>query len=291
MTSPAGRAGRIGVIGGLGLRALAGIAEVEEIRLETPWGEPSDAYVVGQLSGVPVALLARHGPGHRIPPQSLNHRANVWGFRRLGCDALLATADGASMKEALRPADVLVPDQFVDAGGPHGRSFFDEGAVALVSMAEPFCPELAAAMAAGARGAGARAHAAGTFLSVDGPQRSTRAESSLYRSWGVDVVGRGVAAEAKLCREAEICYAAAVLVNGFDSWRDGEAIPVEEGIAVLKKNARTVSELLPDAVRRVEASRGCACRRALGGALVTLASDVPAPVREKLALLTERYWK
>ena len=291
MTEPSGRAGRVGVIGGLGLRSLSGLAAAREVRLETPWGEPSDAYLVGELSGVPVALLSRHGQGHRIPPQALNHRANVWGFKKLGCDALLAAADGASMKEDLLPADVLVPDQFVDGGGPRGSSFFDEGAVAMVSMAAPFCPELAAAMAASARGAGATVHAAGTFLSVEGAQLSTRAESLLHRGWGVVAVGTAVASEARLCREAEICYAAAVLVNGFDSWKDDEAASVESVIGVMKKNARTVSELLPDAVRRVEASRGCACRRALGGALVTLASDVPAPVREKLALLTERYWK
>ena len=291
MKDPAGGAGRVGLIGGLGLRSLAGLSALEEVRLETPWGEPSDGFLVGELAGVPVALLARHGPGHRIPPQSLNHRANVWGFRKLGCDALLATADGASMKEGLRPADLLVPDQFIDLGGSRVQSFFDEGAVAQVSMADPFCPELATAIAAGARGAGATVQAAGTFLSIEGPQRSTRAGSLLHRSWGVDAVGTAVAAEARLCREAEICYAAAVPVNGYDSWKDDEAVSMESVIAVMKKNARTVSELLPDAVRRVEASRGCACRRTLGGALVTLASDVPAPVLEKLALLTEKYWK
>jgi 5'-methylthioadenosine phosphorylase len=291
MTLPAGRAGRVGVIGGLRLRSLPGLAVVEEMRLTTPWGEPSDAFAVGELSGIPVAILVRQGPGHRIPPQAVNHRANVWGFKKLGCDALLATTDGASTNEAIGPGGVMVPDQFIDASRAAGPSFFDEGAVALVSMADPFCPELAAAIAWGARGVGATVLPTGTLLAMDGPQRSTRAESALHRSWGADAVGAAAAAEAKLCREAEICYAVAVIMNRFDSWKDDETVPGEEGIALLKNNARTVGELLPDAVRRVDAGRGCVCRGALGGALVTLPEDVPGPSRERLALLTEKYWK
>ena len=285
------RPGRVGVIGGLALRALPGLAVSEEVRLDTPWGEPSDLFRVGTLSDVPVALLVRHGPGHRIPPQALNHRANVWGFKKLGCDALLSVSDGESLQERCRPGDLLVPDQFLDLSGAGRGSFFDEAGVAHVSMARPFCPELAAVLSAAGRGAGAEVHPAGTILSAGGPQHATRAESLLYRSWGADASVRAAAAEAKLCREAEICYATAVLVNAFDSWSEAEAPSPASEIALLKKNARTAMDLLAEAVKRVDASRSCRCRSALAGALVTLPADVPAPVRERLALLTEKYWK
>jgi 5'-methylthioadenosine phosphorylase len=265
----------------------------EEVRLETPWGEPSDAYRVGDLSGVPIAVLLRHGPGHRIPPQALNNRANVWGFKKLGCDALLSTREGGSMKESVRPSDVVIPAQFVDLARSKASSFFDEGAVAEVSMARPFCPHLGALIEMSARGLGGDLgiHPRGTLLSIDGPHSSSRAESILYRSWGVDVIGTTLAAEARLSREAEICYASAVLVTGFDSWRDEEApAAVEAVIAVLKANARSAVGILSEAARRVDPCRACGCRNALGSALVTLPSDVPPPVRDRLALLTEKYW-
>ena len=286
---------RVGLIGGSGLYALEGLAAAAEVRLETPWGEPSDAFLVGELSGVPVAFLARHGRGHRIPPSSLNFRANVWGFRMLGCDALISTSACGSMKEAYRPADVVLPDQFVDMTRGRASTFFDDGCVAHVSMADPVCPALLRMLERAGRETGASLHAGGTYLCIDGPQFSSRAESNLYRSWGVDVVGMTNATEAKLCREAEVCYASLAMVTDYDCWREGEeALSVEVLLGILKKNEKTSAVLVRAAIAAVAgltAERPCRCRQALGLGLVTLPEDVPPASRERLTLLTERYWK
>ncbi len=283
---------RVGLIGGSGLYTMAGLSGAEEVRLSTPFGEPSDAFFTGELSGVKVAFLSRHGRVHAIPPSALNYRANVWGFKKLGCDALISASACGSMKESYRPTDIVLADQLVDQTRNRVSTFFSERCVAHVSMAHPFCPHLLDVLESCSREAGARVHRGGTYLAIEGPQFSTKAESFLYRSWGVDVIGMTNATEAKLCREAEICYASLGLVTDYDCWHEEEAdVTVEALLAVLKQNAQAANRALASAAGRVDPSRRCPCRDALGTALVTLPADVPAGDREKLALLTERYWK
>jgi len=287
-----GRRGRIGLIGGSGLYDLPGLVTTSEVRLETPFGEPSDAFVVGELSGTPVAFLARHGRKHRLLPSDINFRANVWGFKELGCDALISGSACGSMKEAYRPTDLVLPDQFVDRTHRRVATFFGEGCVAHVSLAHPVCPHLVRTLDQAAREAGARVHTGGVYLGMEGPQFSTKAESLLYRSWGVDVIGMTNVQEAKLCREAEICYATMALVTDYDCWHEEEqAVNVETILAVLRKNAGTANAVLAAAVRRIDAARECACREALRFAVLTRPEDVPEPTRRRLSLLMEKYWR
>ncbi|HQR44724.1 MAG TPA: S-methyl-5'-thioadenosine phosphorylase [Thermoanaerobaculia bacterium] len=291
MTEPGERRGRIGLIGGSGLYALPGLSTTSEVRLETPFGDPSDAYLVGELSGVPVAFLARHGRQHRILPSEINYRANVWGFRALGCDALISASACGSMKEAYRPTDLVLPDQFIDRTHRRGASFFGGGCVAHVSLAHPVCPHLLETLDRTARERGARVHTGGTYLGIEGPQFSTRAESFLYRSWGVDVIGMTNVVEARLCREAEICYATMALVTDYDCWHEEEqAVTVEAILEVLRRNAGTANAILAEAVARIDAARRCACREALRFAVLTRREDVPEATRRRLSLLMERYW-
>ena len=286
-----GARGRIGLIGGSGLYDLPGLVTTSEVRLRTPFGEPSDAFALGELSGTPVAFLARHGRKHRILPSEINFRANVWGFKELGCDALISASACGSMKEGYRPTDLVLPDQFVDRTHRRVATFFGEGCVAHVSLAHPVCPHLLEALDGAARGAGAHVHTGGVYLGMEGPQFSTRAESFLYRSWGVDVIGMTNVQEAKLCREAEICYATMALVTDYDCWHEEEqAVNVETILAVLRTNAGTANAVLAAAVPRIDAGRSCACREALRFAVLTRREDVPEPTRRRLALLMEKYW-
>jgi 5'-methylthioadenosine phosphorylase len=291
MTGESGRIGRIGLIGGSGLYDVPGLVTTSEVRLETPFGEPSDAYVVGDLSGAPVAFLARHGRKHRILPSEINFRANVWGFKELGCDALISASACGSMKEAYRPTDLVLPEQFVD--GTHRRvaTFFGDGCVAHVSLAHPVCPHLLERLDRTARERGARVHTGGIYLGMEGPQFSTKAESYLYRSWGVDVIGMTNVQEAKLCREAEICYATMALVTDYDCWHEEEqAVTVETILEVLRTNAGTANAILAAAVPRIDAERRCACREALKFAVLTRREDVPESTRKRLSLLMGKYW-
>ena len=283
--------GRIGVVGGSGLYALPGLATTSEARLETPFGPPSDAYLVGELAGVPVAFLARHGREHRILPSEINYRANVWGFKELGCDALVSASACGSMKESYRPTDLVLPDQFIDRTHRRVATFFGDGCVAHVSLAHPVCPHLLETLDQTARERGARVHAGGTYLGIEGPQFSTRAESFLYRSWGVDVIGMTNVQEARLCREAEICYATMALVTDFDCWHEDEqAVSVETILEVLRTNAGTANAILAGAVARIDPARRCACRDALRFAVLTRREDVPEPTRRRLSLLMGKYW-
>ena len=286
-----GLRGRIGLIGGSGLYDLPGLATTAEVRLSTPFGEPSDAFLVGELSGVPVAFLARHGRGHRILPSEINYRANVWGFRQIGCDALISASACGSMKEAYRPTDLVLPDQFVDRTRRRGATFFGEGCVAHVSLAHPVCPRLLETLDVTARERGARVHRGGTYLGIEGPQFSTKAESLLYRSWGVDVVGMTNVTEARLCREAEICYATMALVTDYDCWHEEEqAVTVEVLLGVLRANAGSANAIFAAAVPRIDAARRCGCREALRTAVLTRREDVPEATRLRLSLLMEKYW-
>lgn len=291
----------IGVIGGSGLYRMAAVEVEEERRVETPFGDPSDAYVIGRLEGKRVAFLPRHGRGHRLLPSEINFRANVFGFKLLGVERLLSVSAVGSMKEAYAPGQVVVPDQFIDRTRHRPDTFFGDGLAAHVSFADPVCAQLAAALADGAEAAGGVVHRGGTYLCMEGPQFSTRAESRLYRSWGVDVIGMTNLQEAKLAREAEICYATLAMVTDYDCWHESEeAVSVEAVLAVLAANAalgedtvrRTVAAL-PErrpASGEAAAAGGCACGSALTYALLTDRALVPAATIDKLRPLLGRVW-
>jgi 5'-methylthioadenosine phosphorylase len=281
---------RVGLVGGSGLYTLPGLTVEREERLETPFGAPSDAFVLGSLSGVPVAFLSRHARGHRITPSEINYRANVWGFKKLGCDALLSVSACGSMKLEYRPTDVVLPDQMIDRTTRRASTFFGDGLVAHVSLAHPICPSLRASLRSAAEKDGARVHDGGVYICIEGPHFSSLGESNLYRSWGVDVIGMTNATEAKLAREAELCYATMNLVTDYDCWHaEEEAVSVEAILEVLRKNAEAANRILAAAVTAVDAARTCACRDALRFALLTRAEDVPPATRERLQLLTAKY--
>jgi len=283
-------AARVGLVGGSGLYGLPGLGVEEEVRLESPFGAPSDAYVLGTLSGVPVAFLSRHARGHKLTPSEINYRANVWGFKKLGCDALLSVSACGSMKVEYRPSDVVLPDQIVDRTTRRISTFFGDGCVVHVSMAHPICPSLRAALRGAAEKERARVHDGGVYLCIEGPQFSTLGESRLYRSWGVDVIGMTNATEAKLAREAELCYATMNLVTDYDCWHEEEqAVTVDAVLAVLRTNAEAANRILSEAVTAVDPARGCSCRDALRFAFLTRPEDVPAAARECVSLLTGKY--
>ncbi|HET9795816.1 MAG TPA: S-methyl-5'-thioadenosine phosphorylase [Thermoanaerobaculia bacterium] len=275
---------RIGILGGSGLYDMPGLSAREERRIRTPFGDPSDALVLGELSGIPVAFLARHGRGHRISPSEVPYRANVYAFKTLGCDAILSASAVGSLREDLAPSHVCVPDQFIDRTRSRVDTFFREGIVGHVSLADPVCPSVSAVLAASARSAGAVVHEGGTYVCMEGPPFSTRAESHLYRSWGASVIGMTNLTEAKLAREAEICYGTMALVTDYDCWREAtEDVSVDAVLAVLRGNAEMAGRALRDAVARVDPARRCGCRDALRFAIVTDPALVPERVRADLA--------
>lgn len=281
---------RVGILGGSGLYGIAGIEDVREESVETPFGEPSDVYLTGRVSGVPVAFLARHGRGHRFAPGEINYRANIFGFKLLGCDALLSASAVGSLREEWAPTQVILPTQFIDRTRRREDTFFGGGLVAHVSLADPVCGPLADTLEQSLRQGGARVARGGTYVCLEGPPFSTRAESNLYRSWGADVIGMTNLTEAKLAREAEICYATMALVTDYDCWREGtEAVTVESVIRVLAANAATAERALLDAVGRLDARRACGCRDALRNALITDPARVPEAVKERLRPLVGRY--
>jgi 5'-methylthioadenosine phosphorylase len=280
---------RIGLIGGSGLYALPGLEVEGEVTLRTPFGVPSDSYFLGNLSSVPVAFLARHGRHHHHLPSEINYRANVWGFRRLGCSWLLSASACGSMKEDYKPTDIVLPEQFLDLTKRRVSTFFGEGCVGHVSFSHPVSPLLLDVLEAAGRAEKAVVHRGGTYVCMEGPQFSTKAESLLYRSWGAGVIGMTNATEAKLCREAGIAYASMCLVTDYDSWREEEApVSVEAVLAVLKANAATANRVLSAAVRRLDPARPSDCADALAFAILTHRTRVPARTRERLALLIEK---
>ncbi|MCK6682522.1 MAG: S-methyl-5'-thioadenosine phosphorylase [Thermoanaerobaculia bacterium] len=283
---------RIGLVGGSGLYSLPSLERHTEVVLETPFGSPSDAFVLGAVDGVAVAFLARHGRGHRVLPSEINFRANIWGFKKLCCDALVSISACGSMKKDYQPGHIVLPDQFIDRTVHRASTFFGEGCVAHVSMAHPVCPELLGVLDATAREAGAATHRGGTYLCMEGPQFSTKAESLLYRSWGVDVIGMTNYQEAKLCREAEICYATMALVTDYDCWHEEEqAVSVEAILDTLHKNAETANRIVTRVLGRIRSERPCGCRSALASAILTRPEGIPERSREKLALIAGKYWE
>jgi 5'-methylthioadenosine phosphorylase len=276
----------LGVIGGSGLYAMAGLERAEEIRVDTPFGEPSDAYIQGVLGGRPIVFLARHGRGHRLLPTELNFRANIAGFKRLGVERLVSVSAVGSMKENLHPLDVVLPDQFIDWTRHRAATFFGGGVVAHVSFADPVCAELRGVMRRSAEGVKVRLHDGGTYLCVEGPQFSTRAESHLYRSWNVDVIGMTNVQEAKLAREAEICYATMAMVTDFDCWKEDEAaVTVEEIVARLHDNAKNAEAIVTRTLASLPDRRTCPCGSALAQAILTDRARIPAEAKERLRLI------
>jgi len=280
---------RIGLIGGSGLYSLPDLRITEERRLNTPFGTPSDTFFLGEISGVPVAFLARHGRHHHLLPSEINYRANVWGFRKLGCSWLISASACGSMKEAYRPTEIVLPDQFLDLTKRRVSTFFGDGCVGHVSFSHPVSKTLLDALEAAGKDENAVVHRGGTYVCMEGPQFSTQAESLLYRSWGVDVIGMTNATEAKLCREAGIAYASACLVTDYDCWHEEEGpVSVEAVLSVLKANAATANRVLAAAVRRLDPSRPSDCADALAFAILTPPTRVPVRTRRRLALFTQK---
>jgi len=273
----------LGVVGGSGLYSMAGLEGAEEIRVATPFGEPSDAYVKGTVGGRPMVFLARHGRGHRLLPTEINFRANIAGFKMLGVERLVSVSAVGSMKEHLHPLDIVLPDQFIDRTTRRVSTFFGEGVVAHVSFADPVCAELRGLLRRAAEGVKARLHDGGTYLCMEGPQFSTRAESRLHRTWKVDVIGMTNAQEAKLAREAEICYATMAMVTDYDCWKEDEAaVTVEEVVARLQENAKNAEAILTRALPLLPAQRTCPCATALAQAILTDRARIPAETLKRL---------
>ena len=282
---------QIGVIGGSGLYSMPGFEAQQEVRIETPWGDPSDAYIVGKLAGRDVAFLARHGRGHRLMPSELNFRANIWGMKKLGVERIISLSAVGSLKEEHRPLDFVIPDQFFDRTRGRASTFFGDGLVAHISFAHPVCPQLSDLLVEACRTSGVTVKKGGTYLCMEGPAFSTVAESNVYRSWGMDVIGMTNLQEAKLAREAEICYVTVAMVTDYDCWHPHhDAVTVSEIVANLQKNAENAAKVVRAAVEAMPAERNCKCGSALAHALITDKSAVPAATREKLELLIGKYF-
>ncbi|MBI3610807.1 MAG: S-methyl-5'-thioadenosine phosphorylase [Nitrospirae bacterium] len=280
----------IGIIGGSGLYEMEGLTGKKEVKLSTPFGPPSDAYIVGKLEGRRVAFLARHGRGHRILPSEINFRANIWGMKKLGVERIISVSAVGSMKESIAPGQVVVPDQFYDHTRRRIGTFFGGGVVAHVAFADPVCSELRPVLCRAGRSRGAVMHDGGTYFCIEGPQFSARGESLIFRRWGVDVIGMTNVTEAKLAREAEICYATLALVTDYDCWHESmESVTVEAVIETLKKNVVLSQQIIRAALPDIPVSRGCPCGSALKNAIMTPPALIPKKTRENLKLILGDY--
>jgi 5'-methylthioadenosine phosphorylase len=281
----------IGVIGGSGLYELDGLTDVRWRRVRTPFGDPSDEFCVGRFEGRPVVFLPRHGRGHRLMPSELNFRANVWGLKSLGVEWVVSVSAVGSMKEFIHPLDLVIPDQFYDATRRRLGTFFGDGIVAHVGMADPVCPVVAAALEKAARATGATVHRGGTYLCIEGPQFSTRAESRIYRGWGVDVIGMTNMPEAKLAREAELCYATLALATDYDVWHETHAaVSVEAVVQNLLRNVATARDVLRRVLPALGPPRACECPTLLRDAVITQPAAFPLATRRRLELLLGKYF-
>ena len=281
---------RIGIIGGSGLYDMAELTDREERKVGTPFGDPSGPYVVGTLRGQRVAFLARHGAGHRLSPSELNYRANIYGMKALGVEYILSASAVGSLQERYVPQHLVIPDQFFDRTKARASTFFGSGLVAHVAFAHPVCGLLGDVAYDACTSVGATVHKGGTYVCMEGPQFSTLAESKLYRSWGMDIIGMTNLQEAKLAREAEICYATIALVTDYDCWHpDHDSVTVEMIVQNLTANARTAQAVIADAVARLPYERSCECARALQYAIITRPEAVPAKVKQDLAPIIGRY--
>ena len=280
----------IGIIGGSGLYDMAELTDREERQVSTPFGDPSAAYVIGTLRGKRVAFLARHGMGHRLMPSELNFRANVYGFKTLGAEYILSASAVGSLKEQYKPLDLVIPDQFVDRTRGRVSTFFGRGLVAHVGFAHPFCSILSDVAFRAAQTSSATVHKGGTYVCMEGPQFSTFAESNLYRSWGMDIIGMTNLQEAKLAREAEICYTTIALVTDYDCWHpDHDQVTVDMIIANLTQNAKMAQAVIAEAVGQLPFERTCECATALKHAIITRPDAVPSETLRNLAPLIGKY--
>jgi 5'-methylthioadenosine phosphorylase len=279
----------VGVMGGSGLYEIQGLESVEAIELSTPFGAPSDAYVTGVLGGQRMVFLPRHGRGHRISPTEINFRANLWGMKKLGVTRIVSVSAVGSMREDVAPGDFVIIDQFFDRTRHRQDSFFGDGVVAHVMFADPICPEVRRTLLAVGSELGLRMHDGGTYLNMEGPQFSTRAESRIYRGWGVDVIGMTNLQEARLAREAEICYATVAMATDYDCWHEQhEDVTVEAILAVMARNVGHARSLIAAAVPRLPRERGCSCGSALTNAILTAPDRIPPEARTRLGLLLDR---
>ncbi len=281
---------QIGVIGGSGLYSMPGFEAQRDVALDTPWGAPSEVYVVGKLAGKDVAFLSRHGRGHRLSPSELNYRANIYGFKALGVERIISLSAVGSLKQEHRPLEFVIPDQFFDRTRGRDSTFFGGGLVAHISFAHPICPQMADVVEAACRRAGVTAKKGGTYLCMEGPAFSTVAESNVYRAWGMDVIGMTNLQEAKLAREAEICYVTVAMVTDYDCWHpDHDAVTVGDIISHLTQNAENAARVVAEAVAAMPAERSCPCGSALAHALITDKSQVPEQTLKRLELLVGKY--
>src|SRR5215470_12284038 len=281
---------RIGIIGGSGLYQMDGLSQIEEVEIETPFGKPSDAYRIGTLEGKRVAFLARHNRNHTISPSELNFRANIYGFKKLGAEWILSASAVGSLKEELQPLDIVLPDQFYDRTKTRISTFFGNGVVAHVSFAEPRCSQLAGIVHQSGEGAGVHIKRGGSYVCMEGPQFSTKAESNTYRGWGMDLIGMTNLQEAKLAREAEICYTTIALVTDYDCWHPlHDVVTVTQIIENLKKNSENAQKVIRAAVKRLPIERTCKCKDALQHAILTDLRKAPQKTLEKLAVLLRKY--
>jgi 5'-methylthioadenosine phosphorylase len=283
---------KVGVIGGSGLYQMNELTDIEEVSIKTPFGDASDAFITGVLDGVKIAFLARHGRGHRITPTEINYRANIYGFKKLGVEWLISVSAVGSMKENIKPLDVVIPDQFFDQTKRRIGTFFGNGVVGHVAFANPLCPNLAALLEKSSKQSGVTTHMGGTYICIEGPQFSTKAESRIYRQWGVDVIGMTNIPEAKLAREAEICYATMALVTDYDCWHETEeAVTIESVIAYLMKNVKKAREILRSAIKGLPLPRNCECATALATGVITQKEFIPNQTYEDLKLIIGKYVK
>ncbi len=281
---------RIGIVGGSGLYKLPGIEIISRERVDTPFGEPNDSYVIGRLMDREVIFLSRHGEGHRVVASGVNFRANVYGFKALGAGTLIGVSAVGSLREELAPRQMIVPDQMIDLTRRRENTFFEDNPAVHVSMADPTCPALGRALYDSAASLGVPARLGGTYVCMEGPAFSTRAESNLYRTWGADVIGMTAATEAKLCREAEICYAPLALVTDYDVWRENtDDVSIDLIIETVRRNAETAAEVVKKTILGMPDLEGCACRRALATAIGTDPGSVPDVTRTRLRVLLAKY--
>ncbi len=280
----------VGVIGGSGLYEMDGLAQVERLRVSTPFGEPSDEIVAGFVGATRMLFLPRHGRGHRLLPSEINYRANLYALKKLGAEWVIGVASVGSLKEEIAPGHLVVPDQLIDRTFHRPSTFFGNGVVAHVAFADPFCPHLSQALVDAARACGATVHAGGTYVCMEGPQFSTRAESHLYRSWGASVIGMTNLQEAKLAREAEICFATLALATDYDCWRASEAdVVIEEILRIMHENVALARRVVAATAPQVRTPRTCACATALASAIITDRGQIPAKTRRDLEAIAGKY--
>ncbi|MDO8637080.1 MAG: S-methyl-5'-thioadenosine phosphorylase [Dehalococcoidia bacterium] len=281
---------KIGIIGGSGLYEIEGFHDVREVNIETPFGKPSDAITVGMLEGMNIAFLPRHGRGHRISPTDIPVRANIYALKSLGVDSIISISAVGSFKEEIHPMDLVIPDQLIDRTQNRVNTFFGKGIVVHAPFAHPFCPVLSSTLYQSALETGVRVHKGGSWVVIEGPQFSTRAESELYRSWGASIVGMTALPEARIAREAEICYAALACVTDYDCWHSAhESVTIEMIIANLLKNVGTAKEIIKKVANRISENRKCDCPSALKNAIVTSRDKIPAHLKQEMALLIGKY--